>query len=347
MCGIAGILNTGRGDKPVHHELEKMISRLQHRGPDGYGFYLRDQIGLAHSRLSIIDLEGGDQPIRNEDGKIRVVFNGEIYNYIELKADLQNRGHNFYTRSDTEVIVHLYEEHGEEFVNYLNGQFAIALWDDNKKQLILARDRVGIRPIYFTATNNRIYFASEIKALFVNADVRRQLDHSALGQLFTYWSVLPGNSIFKDISMVPPGHYLIIDKKDRKLKKYWDWSFPAGTSPETRDIEECAEELRNLLVDSVRLRLRSDVPVGAYLSGGLDSSVITTLIKNFTDTPLRTFSLTFDDKEFDESSFQNELVDYLGTKHTKIHCTRKDICNMFPRTIGTPNHQSCVQHRHQ
>jgi asparagine synthase (glutamine-hydrolysing) len=334
MCGIAGILGLSAGAAAASRaELEAMIATLHHRGPDGTGVLCRDGIGLAHARLSIIDLAGGQQPIHNEDQTVWVVFNGEIFNYVELRRDLERLGHRFYTHSDTEVIVHLYEEYGEKFVAHLNGQFAIALWDLTRRRLVLARDRTGIRPLFYCRHGGRLVFASEVKALFALPEVSRKLNPQALGEIFTYWSPLAPNTVFEGISALPPGHLMVVDDGGSRVEQYWDWEFPNGIPSSNRSEEDWAEELRELLVDSVRLQLRSDVPVGAYLSGGLDSSIVTSVIKNFTDTPLRTFSLTFADAEFDESEYQNELVKFLGTDHSSIRCTRADIAAAFPKTI--------------
>ncbi len=311
-----------------------MIGMLHHRGPDGYGFYADDEVGLAHARLSIIDLEGGWQPIHNEDKTVWVVFNGEIFNYIELRQALEQEGHRFYTHSDTEVIVHLYEQHGDDFVQHLNGQFAIALWDKKRKRLILARNRTGIRPVFYTMSpRGRLLFASEAKALFALPEVPRRLNQLALGEIFTFWSPLPPATVFEGIESLPPGHLMTVEDGRIRIRRYWDWSFPETPRTDSRSSESCAEELRELLIDAVRLQLRADVPVGAYLSGGLDSSIITSVIKNFTDVPLRTFSVTFEDAEFDESSHQQELVQYLGTRHTQVHCTMADISAAFPKTV--------------
>ena len=337
MCGIAGILTTTPSKPPERAELAAMIARLHHRGPDGSGILVDRTIGLAHARLSIIDLASGQQPIHNEDSTVQVVFNGEIFNYLELRQVLFERGHRFYTQSDTEVIVHLYEEHGERFVDFLNGQFAIALWDSKRHLLILARDRTGIRPLFYTETQGRFVFASEIKGLFAIPEVRRSIDVRALAETCTYWAPLSPRTAFEGVSSLPPGHLMVIAGGVRRLHRYWDWNFPVvepGSDEDThRSESDYAAELRELLVDAVRLQLRADVPVGAYLSGGLDSSIITSIIRNYSDTPLRTFSLTFDDAEFDESAHQKELVDYLGTSHTSIRCTRADIAAAFPRTI--------------
>ncbi|MCU7815430.1 MAG: asparagine synthase (glutamine-hydrolyzing) [Candidatus Thiodiazotropha sp. (ex Rostrolucina anterorostrata)] len=334
MCGIAGIINLKEGTPPSRNELEGMIHAVHHRGPDGYGFFYHDKLGLAHARLSIIDLIGGDQPIHNEDQSVQVVFNGEIFNYLELRAQLQKKGHRFYTHSDTEVIVHLYEEYEEDFVTHLNGQFAIALWDNKKQKLILARDRAGIGPLFTIETGGRLYFASEVKSLFSHPAIPRKINLTALQEVFTFWTTLPPHSLFESVEILPPGHLMVIDKGNKSVSRYWDWSFPNEQIDNHKSVTEWSEELKALMVDSVRLQLRSDVPVGAYLSGGLDSSVLTSLIKNFTDTPLRTFSIGFEDEEFDESGFQKDLVDYLGTKHTHVLCKRSDIGAAFPKVIS-------------
>ncbi|WP_457673029.1 asparagine synthase (glutamine-hydrolyzing) [Thiolapillus sp.] len=333
MCGISGILNLTRHETPSRDELERMIHALEHRGPDGYGFLLDGPAGLAHARLSIIDLEGGDQPIANEDGSVQVVFNGEVFNYLELREGLQARGHRFRTRSDTEVIVHLYEEYGDDFVHHLVGQFAIALWDAPRQRLLLVRDRAGIRPLFYTLAGGRLYFASEVKSLFTQSVVTRELDPVALGEVFTFWAPLEPHSLFQGIHSLPPGHRASVERGELRVERYWDWEFPADGIDNHQTLEDWATQLRELMVDAVSLRLRSDVPVGAYLSGGLDSSVITSLIRNFTDTPLRTFSIGFEDEEFDESGFQQELVDYLDTDHTHVTCSREDIGRIFPRVI--------------
>ncbi|MES9830943.1 MAG: asparagine synthase (glutamine-hydrolyzing) [Candidatus Thiodiazotropha sp. DIVDIV] len=333
MCGIAGILNLKDGASPSRGELEKMIHAVHHRGPDGYGYFYQDRVGLAHARLSIIDLAGGDQPIHNEDKTIQVVFNGEIFNYLELREELERQGHRFYTHSDTEVIVHLYEQHGDDFVDHLNGQFAIALWNSTQGRLVIVRDRAGIRPLFYTQVGGRLYFASEVKSLFSHPAIPRRINTTALQEVFTFWSALPPNSLFEDIQVLPPGHRMVVEKGQINIDQYWDWDFPNEEIDHNKSAEDWAEELKSLMIDSVRLQLRSDVPVGAYLSGGLDSSVLTSLIKNFTDTPLRTFSIGFEDEEFDESGFQQDLVDYLGTNHTHVLCKQSDIGEAFPKVI--------------
>ena len=333
MCGIAGILSGADAEPPSQAELAGMVAQLRHRGPDGTGFYIEGRVGLGHARLSIIDLSTGDQPIHNEDRSAWVVLNGEIFNYVELRAELERAGHRFYTQSDTEVIVHLYEQHGDDFVQHLNGQFAIALWDAQRHRLVLARDRTGIRPLFYTQHNDRLLFASEAKALFAVRDVPRRLDPIALAETFTFWSPIGTRTTFENVHALEPGHVLIAERGTVRSSRYWDWSFPAEPVQDGRPAADYAEELRALLVDAVRLQLRADVPVGAYLSGGLDSSIITALIHHYTDTPLRTFSVTFDDSEFDESTQQRELVQFLGTEHSEVRCSRADIAAAFPRAI--------------
>ncbi len=336
MCGFATLVACGAAARPTEAELRAMIGCLEHRGPDGLSTRIDESVGLAHARLSIIDLEGGWQPIHNEDETVWTVFNGEIFNFIELRRDLERQGHRFATRSDTEVIVHLYEQYGDDFAHHLNGQFAIAIHDRRRRRLVLARDRVGIRPVFYTVQAGRFAAASEVKSLFALRDVPRRLDVDALGQIFTYWSPLPPRTAFEGVLQLPPGHLLTLDLDDRvptpRVSRYWDWRFPTDIDAR-RSEEECAEELRALLVDAVRLQLRADVPVGAYLSGGLDSSIITAIIKRYTDTPLRTFSLTFEDTEFDESAHQRAMVDHLGTEHTSIRARRADIAAAFPRMV--------------
>lgn len=334
MCGIAGLLAIGSGAPPSRAGVSAMIDTLGHRGPDGSTTFVDGAVALAHARLSIIDLEGGWQPIANEDETVSVVLNGEIFNYIELREALQRRGHRFRTASDTEVIVHLYEDHGEDFVLHLNGQFAIALWDSRRQRLVLARDRTGIRPLYYVRQAQRLAFASEVKALFAAGAVVRRIEPMALAQLFTWWAPLAPDTVFEGVQALPPGHVMVVGVDgSAHQKRYWDWDFGEIRPDSQRGGDDFAEELHALLVDAVRLQLRADVPVGAYLSGGLDSSVITSIISRHTSTPLRTFSLTFEDAEFDESHFQQQMVQYLGTQHSAMRCTRADIAAAFPRAI--------------
>lgn len=334
MCGIAGIIDLRGSRPPERVELETMIATLHHRGPDGYGYYIDERCGLAHARLSIIDIAGGDQPIHDANRDVWLVFNGEIFNYIELRADLEKLGHCFYTRSDTEVIVHLYERHGLEFVRHLNGQFAIALWDKSRSRLVLVRDRTGIRPLFYARAKGRMLFASEVKALFANVDVPRRLNLQAVGDVLTYWSVLGPKSVFEGVQSLEPGHLMVIERDgDERISRYWDWDFSSVDAAGARSEQSYAEELHALLTDAVRLQLRADVPVGAYLSGGLDSSAIAALVRQHNKAPLRTFSVAFEDSEFDESGYQQRMAAHLGTDHTSILCRKADIATAFPRVV--------------
>ena len=331
MCGIAGILNIFEDKEISIDTLKNMSAIIQHRGPDGFGFYRDKRVGLAHARLSIIDLTGGWQPIHNEDKTVWITFNGEIFNYIELRKELESKGHEFYTKSDTEVIVHLYETHGKDCLEYLNGQFAFVIWDKKKEVLFAARDRVGIRPFFYTFVNGSMVFASEIKSLFMDSRVKREIDPFTLDQIFTYWMNISPRTVFKDIKELPAGHYMEIKNGDYHIEQYWDVDFTPDSH--VRSEDEYAEELRELLIDATRLRLRADVSVGAYLSGGIDSSVITTLIKNYTNNPLRTFSVAFHDEVYDESIYQKQMIDHLNTDHSAIKCSYSDIGSVFPDII--------------
>jgi asparagine synthase (glutamine-hydrolysing) len=333
MCGIAGTLNLTPQQPVEERHLRQMLAMLRHRGPDEFGIYLDDQVGLGSARLSIIDLSTGRQPIGNEDGNLWIVFNGEIFNYIELRPELETRGHRFTTQSDTEVILHLYEEYGPSCLQYLNGQFAFAIWNRREQSLFLARDRVGILPLFYTVRSNKLIFGSEIKALLAHPDVDAVLDPAALDQIFTYWSTLSPRTAFKDIVDVPPGHYLMARKDAITKTAYWQLEFPDSFSDETRDFDQCLEAFRSLLIDATQIRLRADVPVGAYLSGGLDSSTTSAVIRNYTQNRLDTFSISFSDPDFDESEFQHRMAGHLGTDHHIVQITQADIGRVFPDVI--------------
>jgi asparagine synthase (glutamine-hydrolysing) len=309
-----------------------MIATLRHRGPDGTGYFRSPACALASARLSIIDLETGDQPVANEDESVWTVLTGEIFNFIELRTELQGLGHRFRTRSDTEVIVHAYEEYGDRFVERLSGQFAIALWDARRQRLLLARDRVGIRPLFYATIGGHLLFASEVKAILAVAPAAATLDEQGLAQVFTFWGTVGQRTVFKGIQTLPPGHSLIMEKGAERLERYWDWSFPQGPGRADLGMDEAAEMLHGLLRKVVRQQLRADVPVGAYLSGGLDSSGIAALALESVGA-LQTFSLTFEDPEFDESDYQRQMAEHLGVRHSSIRCTAQDIGNAFPELI--------------
>ena len=309
-----------------------MTEQLQHRGPDSYGYYLDADVALGHARLSIIDIDGGAQPIHNEDETVWVVFNGEIFNYIELRRDLEARGHRFYTKTDTEVIVHLYEEYGDTLAEYLNGQFAIVIWDKVKKAALLIRDRPGILPLYYTVKENKLFFASEIKSFKNVIQGGLRPNHTAIDQLFTFWAPVSPATVFADVYEVSPGWILKIENNQIKKQRYWDLAYPEDNHY-LSDEATASAQLYELLIDATRIRLRSDVPIGAYLSGGLDSSVITALIKNHSDVSLRTFSLQFEDREYDESDYQKLLIDALHADHSSILVRDDDIADNFVDTI--------------
>lgn len=310
-----------------------MIGALRHRGPDGFGFHVAPGIGLAHARLSIIDLKTGAQPIHNEDGSVWVVLNGEIFNYVELRRRLETLGHCFYTRSDTEVLVHAYEAYGLDFVTHLNGQFAIALWDDRARRLVLARDRVGIRPLLYAETSQGLAFASEAKSLFAAGWQHAALDPVGLAQVATFWGCIAPATPFAGVRAVAPGHVAVYEAGRLTVRQYWDWQFAAQGDVPRAGLDETVEELRELFVDAVRLQLRADVPVGAYLSGGLDSSAVTAAIRRFSSAPLRTFSLAFDDAEFDEREYQQEVAGFLGTEHVTLSMASAAIGEALPRAV--------------
>jgi asparagine synthase (glutamine-hydrolysing) len=335
MCGITGIMNA-KPDEPVtEEELRRMIATLRHRGPDQFGLCLDDPAGLGSARLSILDLNHGQQPIANEDGSRWIVFNGEIFNHAQLRADLEARGHRFSTRTDTEVILHLYEEIGPECVKKLNGQFAIAIWDTAAQTLFLARDRLGIRPLFYTRTAAALIFGSEIKAILASRRVCAEMDPLALAQIFTFWCPLAPRTVFRGIQELPPGHYLLARRGEVTVAKYWELAFPPENEPDPRkaDLEECIAQLQDLLLDAVRIRLRADVVVGAYLSGGLDSSLIAAMILKSGNQRLDTFSIAFDDARFDESGFQRRVAGFLGTQHQTVQAAYADIARVFPDVI--------------
>jgi asparagine synthase (glutamine-hydrolysing) len=333
MCGICGTLSL-TGSRADPRLLREMIGTLRHRGPDDTGVYAHQQVGLGHARLSVIDLSGGSQPMHDEQKSLWITFNGEIFNYIELRDDLVKKGHKFATRSDTEVVLHQYQEKGEDCVKDFNGQFAFAIWDAKKQKMFLARDRLGVRPLFFTKSANSFLFASEIKALFAHPGVRREVELAGLDQIFTFWFTLPPRTIFRGISELAPGCLLTIQKGEIKVRRYWELDYsPETPTARPKSEQHLAERLLELLIDATRIRLRADVPVGAYLSGGLDSSIITALIRKFTHTPLKTFSVAFDDAEFDESAYQAAVTRHLHTDHCQVRCTQDDIGRVFPEVI--------------
>lgn len=334
MCGIAGCLNLRDGSPPGEALLQSMLGQIRHRGPDQFGIYLDDHVGLGNARLSIVDLAAGQQPITTEDGRYWIVYNGEIFNHAELRAELTEAGHHFSSHCDTEVFLHLFEQDGPSCLNRLNGQFAVAIWDSLKQTLFLARDRMGVRPLFYCQDGAVLLFGSEIKALAVHPSVRLELDPLALDQIFTGWSCQPPRTPFQGVSQLPPGHFAIVSGGTWHLERYWQPSFLTESECDSlRPEAEWLEELSGLLADATRLRLLADVPVGAYLSGGLDSSLIAALMRRHATGKIDTFSIAFTDSAFDESEHQSRMARYLGTEHQVIEASHTDIGNIFPDVI--------------
>ena len=315
MCGIAGIFDCrGRADAD-RALLQRMTDALFHRGPDGDGFHYAPGVGLGHRRLAIIDLATGDQPVFNEDRTVCVVFNGEIYNYQPLVAELTDRGHVFRTRSDTEVIVHAWEEWGEACLDHFNGMFAFALWDAGREALFLARDRLGEKPLYYCFLNDgRLLFASELKGLLASPDVPRRLDPQAVEEFFAYGYVPDPRSIYGGIRKLPPAHFLLARRGASvpEPRCYWDVRFVDGLATDEADARE---ELIARLRELVRLRMIADVPLGAFLSGGVDSSAVVAMMAGLQPEPVRTFSISFEPKGWDESAYAAEIAGRYGTEH--------------------------------
>jgi asparagine synthase (glutamine-hydrolysing) len=333
MCGISGIRSYA--GPPDAELVQRMMAALYHRGPDGSGYYRDEHVALGHTRLAIVDTAGGVQPMTNEDGTVWVTFNGEIFNYVELAAQLRERGHTFRTHSDTEVIVHAWEEWGAGCFHRFNGQWALAIWDRRTGSLVLSRDRFGVRPLYYTQGSDRLLFASEVKALLADPEVPRSFDPAGLDEVLTFWSTRAPRTVFEGISQLPPGSYLVVGRDGgTSERRYWSPSFPDLSTTASMGVEEAAEALREAIVDAARLRFtRSDVPVGAYLSGGLDSAVTASVVAGFTDAPLHTFSLRFADDEFDEGSYQKLMVQRLGTQHEDVVVAERDIADIFPEVV--------------
>ncbi len=325
MCGISGMLkwNGTSPDDPAL--LRQMVKSMDHRGPDGKGIYIDDRVGLGHARLSIIDPQWGFQPLSNEDGSLWLVCNGEIFNYIELRSLLRKQGHRFCSKSDVEVILHLYEVFQDDLVEYLNGQYAFALWDKRAQRLLLGRDHVGIAPLYYTRLQHGIAFASEVKALYQLPEVHRQLNMTALMQTLTFWAPIPGETPFQNVYEVKPGHLMSVTKERSEEKRYWRADFNPDPDEQISKPEEVVQILQDVLADAVRIRLRADVPVGAYLSGGLDSSITSALIRTVSPGYLKTFSVGFANAHYDESVYQEQMAKHLQTDHARLQCQDEEM----------------------
>jgi len=339
MCGIAGIVGLSAGATPPSREaLARMASALIHRGPDEFGVYRDDRAGLAHSRLSIIDLSTGQQPMADESGTSWIVFNGEIFNYVELRDELVALGHSFRTRSDTEVVVQAYRAWGDAAFERMNGQWAVAIWDSVAQRLVLSRDRVGICPLHVCEHAGHLYFASEVKAIFAaNADIPRAFDPLGIAQTFTFWTIVPPQGVFRGVSELEPGHVRTYENGTASDRAYWTPSYPVAGNARSQfrgSLEDAASEVRAALEKATSLRmLRADVPVGSYLSGGLDSSLVAALGRRFAGDRFQTFSLRFEDAEYDETGYQQLMVNGLGSEHHEVVISRSDIANVFPEVI--------------
>jgi len=322
MCGIAGYV--GFDNQPL---LKEMIRTLRHRGPDDTGFYVDQKVGLGNARLSIIDIEGGHQPIQNEDGTVHVTHNGEIYNFQELRRQLETEGHKFRTRSDTETIVHAYEQYGEAFAEKLNGMFAIAIWDAVKRRLLLARDRIGIKPLYYTPANGGLIFASEIKAI-LQAPLERRVNREALNAILNLGYIPGGMTMIANVNKLQPSTLLVYENGSTRQAKYWDLPRPS----EALDEEAIIQQLRSALADAVRDQLVADVPVGCFLSGGLDTSTIVAYATQALNVPLKTFCMGFGE-ETDEFLDARLIAEHFGTDHHELTVDSSQAMRLYPRMI--------------
>lgn len=320
MCGFVGYIDL-HGERRAEKEvLVRMSDALVHRGPDSSGFFVEDHVGLGFRRLAIIDLESGDQPISNEDGSLVLLCNGEIYNYRELRSHLIKKGHSFRTESDVEVLLHLYEEEGVDFLNKLNGQFSFVIYDRKKKSLFLARDHFGINPLYFTLNDGVLIFASEIKAILEHPLARRDVDLTGLDQTLSFPGVVSPRTMFRGVESLQSGHYLTVENSQMERREYWDLVYPRkGDISYERPESFYVETLRELFEQSVKYRLQADVPVGFYLSGGMDSSMVAAMIRRLSQHECRhSFSITFTDKEICEAKYQRRMAEYVNSQHHEI-----------------------------
>lgn len=334
MCGIAGMFdrcNKGGVDKDT---LCQMTDALIHRGPDDCGYHTEPNLGLGFRRLAIVDLSGGNQPIYNEERTVVIICNGEIFNFLELRAGLESRGHQFSTNSDVEVLLHLYEEEGADFIPRLNGQFAFAIYDINRRRLLLARDHVGIAPLFYTENNGMFLFASEIKGLLKHPDVKRTVDLTGLDQVFTFPGCLAPRTMFKGVQSLEAGHFMLIDSDSVTTHQYWDLEYPEEGVIEYKNEAYYLEKLDHELQNAVSLRLLGDVPVGYYLSGGLDSSMIAAMLhKLLPDERRHSFSIGFSSQEIDETRFQRMMAEHVSSIHHEIMFDWQEISDGFEKMI--------------
>ena len=336
MCGICGKYNYATTEPVEKEELKKMNDLLAHRGPDDDGFHVDGNLGLAMRRLSIIDLSTGRQPISNEDGSIWIVFNGEIYNFQALHEMLAAKGHVFKTRSDTETIIHLYEEKGADFVKELRGMFAIAIWDGRKNRLLLARDRMGKKPLFYSMNGTSIAFASELRSLLAAGGISRDIDLRAVDAYLTLQYIPSPLTIFKSVRKLPPASVLVLEKGNVTIEKYWD--LPLAAEKLDSPLEEIKERLYDGLLEATKIRLISEVPLGAFLSGGIDSSVVVALMAKSSDQPVKTFSIGFKEARFSELGYARQVAEMYGTKHTEfvVEANMADVLETLVRHYGEP-----------
>jgi len=320
MCGIAGQFN--RDLSPVDSRTVKAMGRaLLHRGPDDEGFHIRENIGLAHRRLSFLDSQGGRQPMSNEDQSVWVASNAEIYNFTELRRTLELKGYAFRTRTDTEVILRAYEAYGEKCVDSFVGMFAIAIWDERRKQLFLARDPFGIKPLYYSVLGKTVLFSSELKSILRHPSSRKQIDFRALDQLLSGLTVTEPRTIVESVRKLPAGHHLTADSERITITSYWEPCFPKETTQ--KNDADYVEELRRELKESVALSLRSEFPLGIFLSGGIDSSALAAVAQRHSDQPIKTFAATFSERDFDEGVFSRSVAEHLGTEHHELKISKQ------------------------
>lgn len=332
MCGIAGFVHASDVDpREFHLFINRMLTAIRYRGPDEIGCRVDDHGALGAVRLSIIDLRTGQQPMASPDGRYWLCFNGEIFNYIELRATLEALGRTFSTTSDTEVLLIALTQWGEAALERLDGQFGFALYDRRERSLLVARDRYGERPVYYTSVSGGLIFASEIKALLQYPKVARELCRDAIGNVFRLWTALPGQSCFRDIDSLPAGHFLKFRGGKIEVRRYYD--LPVGRPASINKLDDAVVELRHRLSESVRLRLRSDVPIGVYLSGGLDSTIVTALVREQVTTELHSYSIAFADREYDESAFQRDAAARYETRHHEIRVESADLVRVFPEVV--------------
>lgn len=333
MCGICGILNFDRNRTPVDRDvLEEMNRQIIHRGPDDAGFYLAGNIGMAMRRLSIIDIQSGQQPVTNEDSSLWLVFNGEIYNHQQLREQLEKRGHHYRSHSDTETIVHLYEEYGQDCVERLRGMFAFAIWDSRRRELFVARDRLGIKPLYFSKANKQFLFASEIKALLAHPGLHAKLNSEVLPEYLAFGYLSGSRTMFAGIDKLLPGHTLQINEIGNiRIRQYWD--LPPNPESKGHSEKYYVDTYRELLEESVTSHLMSDVPLGMFLSGGLDSSAIAALMSKIRKEPIETFAVGYDEEAYSELRYARAVAEHIGSMHHEVRVSREEFFGSLPKLI--------------